>query len=451
MPTLPPAYLGLDVGTTATKAIAFGADGDLLAEGRGTYVLHHPAPGAAIQHADEVLRAAEDALKEAYAAVKGEYDVRSIAISCAMHAVILTDGKGNYSPVYTWADTRSAGQAEQLTDEQSHDFHRRTGTPVHPMSPLLTLPWLRDATPDGPLDDYVQWHDLKGLFTGAWTEEGPVIDYQLASATGLYDLSAEDWLPAALTFALGENPALQNPRIVDPRERLTWREDVRGRLFGGADIPLFAGGSDGVLANLGSGILEPGNVAVTIGTSGAIRTTHRQAEVNPAHGLFNYRMLDDRYVVGGATNNGGKVIEYWQNLLSGHYADIPALLEAALDLPDDEDLPTFSPYLYGERAPIYDAAATAGLHCLRGHHDARHVARAVLEGVTGNLVAILSALEEVTGPAQNLLASGGWTRSERWVDLLGRRAGRPIRVVDTPQASAYGAALIGKMALGEDS
>ncbi|MEL7159706.1 MAG: FGGY-family carbohydrate kinase [Bacteroidota bacterium] len=228
---------------------------------------------------------------------------------------------------------------------------------------------------------------------------------------------------------------------------LNWRPEVANRL-GTTDVPLFLGGSDGVLANLGSGLFDPAEVALTVGTSGAVRATHQSVAVDPKHGLFNYRMFGPYLVIGGATNNGGKALAYWQDLLAAHFEDVGAFIDAACSV-RAEDSPSFRPYLYGERAPIWNATATAELTGLRGHHDHRHLARSVLEGVTDNLVVILRQLEAVVGPARRIHASGGFTRSPEWVGLLAKKAEREVVIAETAQASAYGAALLARLASGD--
>ena len=227
--------------------------------------------------------------------------------------------------------------------------------------------------------------------------------------------------------------------------RLEWREDVAEEL-GATGIPLFLGGSDGCLANIGSGITGPGQVAVTIGTSAAVRTTHAKGEVDPGLGLFNYRIDEGSYAIGGASNNGGKVIEYWHELLRADFPAIGDFINAAFTV-DPADGPTLTPFLYGERAPIWDAAATGSLTGLRGHHGPAHIARAVLEGVTNNVVTILKNLERAVGETEVIEASGGFTRNPRWVELLAERSGRRVDIADTPQASAFGAALVAKRGL----
>lgn len=434
-------YVGLDLGTTSVKAVAFTHEGEVLGEILREYPLKHPKPGAAVQDPDTVIMAAEEVL----IALIQELDEQpaGIGISTAMHSLVLLDRDHQpISPIITWADTRAVDVLEEFTQEQRLALLKRTGTPVHPMAPLLKIKWLRQADPQ--LWSRVAYcSDLKSLLMHRWTEDGLLIDTNLASATGLYDLQSGAWDDKALSIA-GIEPG-QLPKIVPPTYVAQWKAKVAQRL-GTNNSPLVIGGSDGCLANLGSG-LEKGEVALTVGTSGAVRTTHTQVVIDPEAGLFNYHLIDDQYVIGGATNNGGKLLDWLFNWMQHDYQNIGEMIEAAATA-DCEGL-VFQPYLYGERAPIYDPRATAGFSGMRGHHQPAQYARAVLQGLTNNLVEILRKLEKITGEADRIIVSGGLTRSAFWLSLLEELSAREVQIADTAQASAYGAALMARKALEE--
>jgi gluconokinase len=430
--------IGLDIGTTATKACAFNANGEMIGLVERGYVLLHPEPGAAEQEAEAVFAAAEAALAELVRKTKGK--PVSVGLSCPMHSLLLLDE--NQAPlgnVLTWMEARPQDAMEVFGPEDRHQLHELTGTPVHPMSPLLKLRWLADKHLER-LAAAAYISDLKSALVLRWSDSGFLLDEQLASATGMMDLETSQWAEAALKKAGITKDRL--PVIKPAATELNWRPAIAEKL-GLTGVQLYLGGSDGVLANLGSGILNCGEVALSIGTSGALRTTHTKARVDPKLGLFNYKMKDGLYVIGGPTNNGGKVLEYWQNLLSAHFADVGAFIDAALSVAS-EDAPNFGPWLYGERAPLWDAAATASLSGLRGHHQPAHIARAVLDGVTDNLITILQNLEVAVGPAERILGSGGFTKSPEWVALIAERSGREVVIADAAQASAYGAALVAR-------
>ena len=431
--------IGLDIGTTATKACAFTEAGRMIALVERDYELDQDEPGQATQDPEAVFTAAEAALAQLVDTTPGR--PLSLGLSCPMHSVILLDDDYEIiSPVYTWADTRGTAVMGAFSDDERYEFHRQTGTPVHPMSPLVTLLWLSRLEPE--LFARAKYgSDLKSALVLRWATDGFLIDEQCASATGLMCLETTEWLADTRERIGEEMPEL--PTIKPANTTLTWRTEVAERL-GLTGVPLYLGGSDGVLANYATGIECCGQVAMSIGTSGAVRTTHDDFHVDPTHGLFVYKMTEGRYVLGGATNNGGKVLAYWQSLLSSHFADVAGFIDGAMSV-DPAECPTFLPWLNGERAPVWDAGVSAELRGLRGYHTPAHLARAVLEGVTDNIVEILRHLEAATAPTDRILISGGVTRSPEWVALIGERAGSRIEEAQQAQASAYGAAMVYKL------
>ena len=448
-----PFYVGVDVGTTSVKVCAFDGDGAMVAETIKAYELLHPEPKSAVQLPSDIIEACNAALRQTVRKCPGP--VAAIGLSCPMHSVVLYhEEEGFADTIYTWADGRGEDVIHHFGKDLRRELHRLTGTPVHPMSPLVKFRWLRENYPE-QIAAATHLYSLKELLVNFWATE-TALDEQLASATGLYDAVAGEWCDLALRTAAGQTAeeyeregfTLQLPPVRPATYRLEWRPET-ARWLGVQGIPLFLGGSDGCLANLGSGITGPGEVAVTIGTSAAVRATHPRGRIDPAHQLFNYQIDAERFAVGGASNNGGKIVEYWQELLRAHFVDIPAFIDAAFTQDEDDSL-CFQPYLYGERAPLWDAAATAALTGLRGHHTPAQIARAVLDGVTDNVVAILRALEAATGPTKTIHASGGFTRSPEWMALLAEKSGREVVMAKTPQASAYGAALVARRGL-EDS
>lgn len=393
-----------------------------------------------MQDIDEIVNQAAQQLKALVADL--EVAPAGIGISCPMHGLLLLDAdRKPLGPVMTWADVRPQAVMNDFSKEQCDRLLQRTGTPVHPMSPLVKLRWLAQYHPD-QLENAVYFADLKSYLVDRWTTDGLLLDEQLASATGLLDLEIREWWSEAMTVAgNGTATELAMPEVKPAKTLLSWKVAVAEDL-GTKGIPLYLGGSDGCLANLGSGLLEPGRVALTIGTSGAVRVTHRGIHVDPQHQLFNYILIDDYAVLGGATNNGGKVMEWLYDLMSAHFDGIGEMIEAATQHETDLE---FKPHLYGERAPLWDAMARAGLSNLHGSHGPLDLARAALVGVTDNIVEILRQVEGATRPAEVIYASGGFTRSDGWVNLLAERADRRVEIAHTPQASAYGAALVARM------
>ncbi|HYI37631.1 MAG TPA: FGGY family carbohydrate kinase, partial [Thermoleophilaceae bacterium] len=237
--------VGLDIGTTSAKAVAFDAHGAERGSAAVPYELSEPEPGYAVQDpaevADGALRAAHEAIAAAQA---GGARVAALSCSSAMHSLIGLDGQDRpLTPVITWADTRASGQAERL--KAGHpDLHGRTGTPLHPMAPLAKLVWLRENDPD-TFAAARRWVGIKELvvhrLTGEW-----LLDHSCASGTGLFDIRERRYDPQALGLAGVDEDRLSE---LVPTTHVTETAD---------GTPLVVGAGDGPLANLGVGAVRPG-------------------------------------------------------------------------------------------------------------------------------------------------------------------------------------------------
>ena len=222
---------------------------------------------------------------------------------------------------------------------------------------------------------------------------------------------------------------------------------------------LVIGATDGCLANLGAGAMEPGITTITVGTSGAVRRTSPRP-IRDAHcRLFSYPLFlvekttwqhvpdwqTDQYVVGGPSNNGGNVLEW----LAENIAHRPpeAVLAQATTIRPGADGLLFLPYLHGERAPLWDATVRGSFHYLGHQHTQAHLVRAALEGVLFNLRTIDLLLARHTGPTRLIHANGGFARSEFWVQMLADVFGVPVRLNASNESSAIGAVLLARYAL----
>jgi gluconokinase len=414
-----PIVLGLDVGTTSAKATAFDASGARVAHAEVVYPPRDPAA----QDAGVVVDAAVQAMREV--AVRPSL----VACSTAMHGIVALDADDRpLTPLLTWADTRAVAQADRLKAEHP-DLHDRTGTPLHPMSPLAKLVWFRECEPETHAAAR-RWVGLKELVLhrlgGRW-----VVDWSVASGTGLLDLATLDWCSEALELAGVRREQLAE--LVAPDERVT--------------DGVIAGGGDGPLANLGVGAVRPGVAACSIGTSGALRLMVERPVVDPMRRVFCYALTPDRWAVGGAINNGGVVLEWVREALAPEL-DIRALLDLASTAPPGCDGLLMAPYLLSERAPHWDAHATGAYVGLRRRHGRAHLVRAALEGVCEQLHLVLDSLEAAGQEVHEIRATGGFARSQFWRQLLADVLGRPIGFPESHEGSGFGAALLGLQALG---
>lgn len=298
----PAVVVGVDIGTTSTKAVAYDTDGRQLASHSVGYPLDDPQPGYAEQDPQLIL----DAVLKSISMVVAELvePVSGLSFSSAMHSLIGLDAAGNpLTPSITWADSRATRQAERLRAVPSGlALHRRTGTPVHPMSPLPKLLWFAEQEPK-LFESVAHWVGIKDWVLLRLCD-ALVIDHSIASATGLMDIHILEWDSEALTIAgITEE---QLPQLVATTAVLPSLTPQVAAVTGLPErTPVVVGAGDGPLANLGLGAVHPGMVACSIGTSGAMRVMVERPGVDPLGGVFCYALTEHRWTVGGAINNGG--------------------------------------------------------------------------------------------------------------------------------------------------
>jgi gluconokinase len=433
--------VGVDVGTSGARAVALDADGRGRGAGEGAYELIERTPGEAVLDPRAVQEAALAALRAAVESAGGE--VAALCLSAAMHSLIGLDEDGRpLTPLFTWADNRAAEQARRLRAEHP-ELQARTGTPLHPMAPLAKLVWLRETQPQ-LFARVNRWVGIKELLvhrlTGEWA-----IDCSCASGTGLMSLERLDWDAEALRIAGVDAAALA--RVVASTETFELAGEAAGLAQG---TPLVIGAGDGPLANLGIGAVRPGVAGCSIGTSGALRLIVERAGIDQAQRLFCYALTGERWVVGGAINNGGSVLRWAQDALApdlGHGSP-ERLLELAGEVAAGSEGLICLPYLLGERAPQWDAFASGAYVGLRQFHGRGHLVRAAIEGVCQQLSLVLASIRDAGHAVSEVRATGGFTRSALWRQMLTDALGMPVSFAAASEGTAFGAALLGMEALG---
>ncbi|UUZ95886.1 hypothetical protein LJK87_16765 [Paenibacillus sp. P25] len=453
-----PYIIAADIGTTSSKTLVIDREGRVLASHSVEYPLHTPRPDMAEQDPDEIFQAVVTAIRTVIGKARVlPSQILCVSFSSAMHSLIAIDRELKpLTQCITWADNRSVGYVKVLKEElDGLGIYRRTGTPIHPMSPLLKLMWFRDNRPEL----FEQAYKFIGIkeYVFAKLFGRLVIDHSIASATGLFNLRELDWDAKALE-ACGVRPE-QLPEPVPTTFTLEGLSaDDAAALGLAADTPFVIGASDGVLANLGVGAYEPGIYAVTIGTSGAVRGVVHEPQTDPEGRLFCYNLKDNFWVVGGAINNGGIMFRWVRDELATLEAEegrgrgmdpYDYLTELARGVPVGSDGLIFLPLLAGERAPYWNANARGVFFGLSLYHQKKHMIRAVLEGVMYRIHSVVSALEEMNGPTKEIRASGGFARSPFWLQMMSDVLGSPVAVPNTIESSGLGAAQLGMLALGE--
>lgn len=452
--THPPAevVVGLDVGTTAAKASAFGIGSSWRRTVVREYPLLHPRPGWEVQDPQVLLAAAVAALGELVEQTGGA-KVVAVSLSSAMHGLIgLGPGGRPVTPLLTWADSRAGDVATELRrDERADRLHRVSGTPVHSMSPLTKLMWFarHDAA---TAERVVTWIGLKDWIVLALTGT-LATELSSASGTGLLDLTTGDWNPEALDLA--GVPAEKLPPVLATTSALGLSRAVATRVGLPTATAVVLGAGDGPLGNLGTGAITPGVAGLSLGTSGALRMVVEGGPVvDHGGGLFCYALTDDTWVVGGAVSNGGVVVRWCGDVFAkdmlrtaeGGFADAD-LLAMARSVPVGSDGLVMLPYLMAERAPLWDPDLPGAYLGVRRFHGRGHFVRAAVEGVALQMSTILDEIEQIR-PVTSIRATGGVFRSTLWRVVLASALDRPLTVTGGAEGSALGAAALALYGLG---
>jgi gluconokinase len=445
--------VALDVGTTEVKAVAFAVVGPAGAApppvtATAPLVTHHPAPGRAEQDPGAVLTAAADALGRCLASARDRFgadvEVAVLTVTTAMHALIGVDeGMIPCTPLVTWADERATAQvlAHRAADPGG-DLPRRTGTPHHPMTPRAKLAWWSGHHPDVVarvrwwlgLTDWVLW----------WLTGEVVTERSSAGGTGLCSLETGTWDTGAVAVA-GIDPS-RLPPVRRPTEVVDLRAGLAAELGLPGGVPVVLGAADGPVSNLGVGATRPGSVAVTVGTSVAVRAVVDRPPDGGDGSLFCYPLALDRWVVGGALGNGGSVLDWVGRTVAGG-ADPGDLLDAAAAVAPGADGRVVLPFLAPERAPLWEPDRSGAVLGLRPNHGPAHVARAAVEGV-GLQIAALAGRVQAATELREVRASGGALRHPLWRQVLAAGLGRPVLVVGDVTGTALGAAALAWCAVG---
>ncbi len=435
-----------DLGTTSTKVLAVSQQGQVLGSHSIGYPLYTPKPGYAEQDPDEIL----EAFQTAAAAVMRQggwqaEDILCVTFSSANHSLIVLDENGKpLTPSITWADQRSAPQVKRLVESgEGITIYSRTGTPIHPMSPLVKMMWLKEEQPEifaaGKQFIGIKEYVFYKLFGTA------VMDYSIASATGMFNLEKLAWdeeVVAMLGISLDQLPPLAPSTGILTGLNI----DAAIRMGLSENTPFVLGAQDGVLANLGIGAIEDGVAAVTIGTSSAVRTCVSKPQFDIDGRLFCYALTEGHWLIGGPSNNGAIAAQWTaERLFPGK--PMEEVLPLAAEIPAGSDGLLFLPLLSGERAPFWDAEAKGVMFGLTLAHNEKHMLRAAMEGVMFQIAAICSLMKEKGTELQQIRASGGFARSPIWCQMMADILGVPVQIPEVVESSGLGAAQLGLFAM----
>ena len=431
--------LGIDIGTGSTKAVAVDFEGKALGLTQHYYPVKSLQPGYSEQEPELILAAFISCIIDMV--TKLGYAPYAISLSSAMHSVIPVDGEGKaLADMITWADARSEAVAQKIREsDQGSSIYETSGTPIHAMTPLCKIIWIKENKPEL----FAATHKFISIKEYIWYYlfKEYQIDYAIACATGLFDIKKLIWNPVACNLAGIDTDQLSQP-VNTTYQRTGLSENLLVPLKLNADTQFIIGASDGCCANLGSYVKGP-IASLTIGTSGAVRITSPNPIINYNAMVFNYLVDEKNFVCGGAVNNGGIAMQWLlktfldRELLS--HSDYDAAFSLMATITAGSDGLIFLPYLYGERAPLWDTKSCGVFFNIKPSHTQAHFLRAGLEGICFALNDVLQTLEQSSAPINQLNISGGFISSSVWTQMLADITGKKLAIVQQEDASALGA------------
>ena len=441
--------IGVDIGTGSTKAVAVDISGKAISIEQLYYSTSRPQTGYAEQNPEIIWNAFVKCIRKTIN--KNKRLPVCVSISSAMHSLLVVDNANKaITPLITWEDTRSEKIAEAIKNSpEAEKIYSITGTPIHAMSPLCKIKWFKEnetnvfkkASKFISIKEFI-WFRLFNAYE---------IDHSIASATGLFNIKTFDWNKASLELC-GITSAHLSTLVATDFIRKNVDAKMAKTLHVDTYTKFCIGASDGCLANVGSNVIKPGIAALTIGTSGAVRITSNMPVVNYEAMIFNYILDKKTFISGGPVNNGGNVMKWlfkaFLKIDKASDNDYKELFKSVENIKAGSEGLLFLPYIYGERAPVWDGEASGAFFGIKSFHTNAHFLRATLEGICFALNNILEIIEASTTPIKQLNVSGGFVHSKTWMHILGDISGKKICLAQSEDASSVGAALLGMKAIG---
>ena len=445
----PGIVLGIDVSTTATKAVLVDGRGAVLGIASSEYPFEQPQPLWSEQDPESWWTGAAAAIGKVIAVTGTDpASIEAVGLTGQMHGLVLLDEADQVvRPAILWNDQRTGAECDLIREALGPErLIRITGNDALTGFTAPKLVWVRDHEPEAWAraahvllpKDYVRLR-----LTG-----DHALDKADGAGTLLFDLAARDWSDEVLE-------ALEIPRAWLPP---TFEgPDVTGVVTAGAaaatglraGTPVVAGGGDQAANAVGVGAVVPGRMALSLGTSGVVFATTEAPLYEPAGRVhaFCHAVPGRWHFMSVMLSAAGSLRWFRDGLAPGVPFD--DLVAAAAAVPAGSGGLTFLPYLSGERSPYPDPLARGAFVGLTLAHDRRHMTRAVLEGVAYGLRDGLDAMVAAGMPAPDQIrASGGGTASPLWRQILADVLDAEIATVNTTEGAAYGAALLAAVGAG---
>ena len=442
-------FLGMDVGTSGARAVLVDEQGHIVSSASEDHAPFRTAhPGWAEQDPEEWWRASLIAIKSAIAAAPTPQEpIAAIGLTGQMHGAVLLDQEGNVlRPALIWCDTRTQPQCDWLTNELGYErLIDLTCNPALPNFTLTKLLWVKQHEPELFAKtahilcpkDYVRFR-----LTGTYA-----IDVQEASGTLLLDVTHRCWSNEVAKAA--GIPESWLPELFESQQICAKISEEAANLTGlTAGTPVVAGSGDQGAGAIGMGILEPGSVSATIGTSGVVFAATAAPVKDPQGRLHTFcHAVPGRWHVMGVTQSAGLSLRWLkETFFAGQ--DYDSLSALAAKVPAGCEGLEYAPYLLGERTPHLDPIVRAAFTGISTHHTAAHFVRAVLEGVAYSLQDTFTLFSELSIPVKGIRLGGGGARGHLWREVQAAVYGHAVEILTAEEGGAFGAALLAGVGAG---
>lgn len=378
----------------------------------------------------------------AEAAAASGLKIDAIALVSTWHSLLLCEKDGRPAGrIRMWSDLEAADYTARFAENSAfkRSYYKKTGCVLHATYPFWKYRYLKEnkLIPDG-LQLYAQGEYLFRRLTGA-----RAVSKNIASGSGFLNLHTLCWDEELLKLTGLSEERLGSLCGEEHCEPLT--AEAAAILGLPQGIPVYAGGADGAMTQLGCGALENGIMTVSVGTSGALRVSCAKPLLPDSASTWCYALTGGRYIAGAATNGAGNCVNRFVSESGVSVKKLDAMISGGAE--KFEDAPVYLPFIFGERCPGWHHRPYGGLMG-EGGQPARYYA--VLEGVLFNLYQCYQQLEAEGGNPREIRVTGGIVNSPVWLQMCADIFGRSISASEMQHASLLGGAVIAAYANGED-